>query len=244
MIHFKKIRALFLILIFVLIGGVTVFAANKYSGTPDKIPEEVNKVVNSNFEKIVSTMKKNLDQDTNQVHENTKFTLGNVYKLHHLRGDIYDTFKTLDKFNDYFAESNEWLYIVNYDGKSSFYIDVAMIEGKYELAYFGGDAGAFDNTLMKNNDRFSNNSILFASGNEYYFVNEDGNTLMVPNNMEDYIKNKSDYDTPMEGTKLRAVIDNLLEKEIQRQKNGEPFIYGSTSFLKMYKEMYGEKVFK
>lgn len=233
----KRIKIFFLVFIFVIVCGVIVFAASNSLNMSNEAPIEANEAVNNRFNKIVEVIKDDLEQETNQIYESSRFSLGNVYRLNYIKKDILNSHKSLDNFNDYFEESNEWLYIVNYDNKSTFYICAAIINGKYDVAYFSRDADAFDETLKKNN-KLNNNSVrLLSYGNrEYYFVNDEGDTIMVPYSINKYNQDKDMYDIPMEGKKLCVIMSKMIEKEIERQKNNEPIQYGNFSVLGMYYE--------
>lgn len=204
--------------------------------TKREAPIEATKLVNTNFNNIIKKVKDGLQKD-GEILDSSKFTLGNAYKLDYINAD-QSNYKKLDKFEDFIKESNEWLYIVNYEGNSNFYIRVLENKGNYEIVSFGGDAEGFSNTLdtyLSENKDIKDIKILDNTG-DYYLVDKYSNLLKLSKNKFESKSLNNDASETMDNKILVKIIKECIDKEIDRVSKNEPIQYGSPSLWDLYQE--------
>lgn len=204
--------------------------------TKREAPIEATNLVNTNFDNIIKMVKDGLGKD-GEILDSSKFTLGNAYKLDYINVN-QSNYKKLDKFEDFIKESNEWLYIVNYEGNSNFYIKVLENKGNYEIVSFGGDAEGFSNTLdtyLSENKDIKDIKILDNTG-DYYLVDKYSNLLKLSKNKFESKSLNNDASETMDNKILVKIIKECIDKEIDRVSKNEPIQYGSPSLWDLYQE--------
>ncbi len=224
-----------------LIICLTVFSISTLANDGNRIeaPKAATNLVNKNFDNIIKIVTDGLEED-GEVLDSSKFTLGKAYKLDYINADK-SNYKNIDKFKEFIKESNEWLYIVNYEGNSNFYIRVLESEGNYEIVSFGGDAEGFNNTLdiyLSENKDIRDIKILDDIG-DYYLIDKNSNLLKLSKgNINNQAKSKSfnNVSETMDSKILVEIIKESIDKEIDRDSKNGPIQYGSPSLWDLYQE--------
>jgi|GEM_PF-4804660 len=224
------------ILTFIVFGlfFIFLFIISINADENTKVPSEVYNLASKNFNKIASAIVNDLS-DNGYNYDLSKFTLGNAYKINYFRPDLLDivsdnsAVKKISGLKDLITESDDYLYIINYDDKSFSYITVGKIEDNYEITSFGGEASYFNDciNLYKKNGDLKNLRVLAYGPREFYLVNGNFNSLQVSKDLSN---------TLIDGDILKDVILKSVAKKADRIKKGLPPERGSGSLLDLYND--------
>ena len=186
------------------------------------IPSEVSILADEKFNNVIETIVSGSDDGKHYYMD--RFSLGNAYNLYYIRPDIREVYKNLTDFQEFITDSNDWLYIINYDANSYAFMTIASLDGiNYELVQFGGNAEFFDATLenfMRYNDLSHLKALQF--GANYYLLNESFDAVEIPS--EEF-----DNSSTLKNKLLVDAIISSIDEAIERELNGEPPLRGNNS---------------
>lgn len=233
----KNVLSICTILISFLVLSSIKVLANDLNNT--EAPIEVTKLVEEKFDNIVEKVITESEQEGKKL-EKSKFTLGNSYELYYINVD--NNYNKINDFKQFVKKSNQWLYIVNYEEKSNFYITVAEFEGRYEIVSFGGDAQGFEDNLnlyLTNNKDLKEIKVL-DDFNDYYLINKESDLVNLSPTIESNISelkisNENTIEI-MENEILVDVIKECINEKKERESKNEPVEYGYSSLWQLYQE--------
>lgn len=201
---------------------IFLFITSINANENNEVPTEIYNLVSENFNDITLSLTDDLFKNGIN-YDLSKFTLGNAYKLNYFRPDILDVVsddsavEKISGLKDLMVESDDYLYIINYDNNSFSYITVGKMEGNYEITSYGGDGDYFDDSvdLFKKNGDLENLRVLADGPRDFYLVDVDdnSNSLRVSKDLIDPLMN---------GDILKDVVLKAVAEEADRINKGLP----------------------
>lgn len=204
-----------LILVFLISSLLVAFTFNKNS--KQDIPIEVVDIANESFEKVVDTISIDLEETTGGPYKKENFSLGKEYYRVSYINNI-DHNKDYFKLQDIMTPSDEWLFIIEYEGKAISYMLVGNHGNSYNLLMYGGNAEMFNESLkfLEKSSNHMNLDVL-SYMNDFYLVDGNDQVIQVPATRELYSEKSSMYSTPLKNNDCLNIILNRFKDSINNQ---------------------------
>jgi len=189
-----------------------------------------------NFDMISNMLANSVDD---MIISAENLSLGEGFPLLWNRHDIIEAYRSLDNNFKNFIEQdiNNWIFIVNNNGSSEFYVTVIDSgNNNLSLASWGGDAREFDDALERFKVKFPNEAIRIYEDRIYHFLSEDYSYMMeIPSNPMQFAMRRG-QDIVMDTNIVTEIIMEQIEEEVRRQMAGEPYQFGGSSLAELYQK--------